>query len=119
LQQFPFTKQKQLLVLIPGEGNSCDFFRCLLDDTFLNLFMNETNKYADYEFLRLAANPRSRKSLWKPVTLEEMLTFIGLVIQTETIKLSRINDYWKKTSSFLSHLFFKPYESGPLFTHYA
>lgn len=85
VQQFPFTKQKQLIVPIPGKGNPYDFFRFLLDDTFLNLLMNETNKYAEYEFLMLAANPKSRTSLWKPVTLEEMLTFIGLVIHTENI----------------------------------
>jgi len=100
LQQFPFTKQKQLLVPIPGEGNPYDFFRFLLDDTFLNLLVNETNKYAEYEFLRLAANPRSRISLWKPVTPEEMLTFIGLTIHTGTIQLNRINDYWKKHHLF-------------------
>jgi len=100
LKQFPFSKQKQLLVPIPGEGNPYDFFRFLLDDTFLNLLVNETNKYAEYEFLRLAANPRSRISLWKPVTLKEMLTFIGLVIHTGTIQLSRINDYWKKHHLF-------------------
>lgn len=39
LQQFPFTKQKQLLVPIPGEGNQNDFYRLLLDDTFLNLLV--------------------------------------------------------------------------------
>jgi len=47
LRQFPFTKQKQLLVPIPGKGNPYDFFRFLLDDTFLNLLVNETNEYAE------------------------------------------------------------------------
>jgi len=100
LQKFLFTKQKQLIVPIPGEGNLYDFFRFFLNDTFLNLLVNETNKYAEYEFLRLVANLRSRISLWKPVTLEEMLTFIGLVIPTGTIQLCRINYYWKKHHLF-------------------
>lgn len=100
MQYFPFTKQKQLLVPISGEGNPYDFFRFLLDDMFLNLLVTETNKYAEHEFLRLGGNPRSRISLWKPVTSEEMLMFIGLVIHTGTIHLNRINDYWKKHHLF-------------------
>jgi len=66
-QQFPFTKQIHVLVLIPGKGNPYHFFRLLLNDTFFNLLVNKTYKYADYEFLRLAVNPRNHISLWKPV----------------------------------------------------
>lgn len=100
LQKFTFIKQKKLLVPIPGEGQPYDFFRFLLDDTFLDLLVKETNNYAEYEFLRLAGSIRSRISQWREVTSEEMLTFIGLVIHTGTIQLNRINDYWKKHHLF-------------------
>jgi len=54
----------------------------------------------NYDFLRMAANPRSRISPWKPVTSEEMLKFIGLIIHTRRIQLNRINYYWKKHHLF-------------------
>jgi hypothetical protein len=81
--------------------------------------VNETNKYAEYEFLRLAANPRSRISLWKPATSEEMLTFIGLIIHTGTIQLNRINDYWKKHHLFNLTCFSNYMGLDRLLTHYA
>lgn len=38
--------------------------------------------------------------MWKPTNKDEMLTFLALVIHTGTIKLNRLNDYWKKHHLF-------------------
>lgn len=62
--------------------------------------VDETNSYAEKEFLRVGGAPKSRISAWKPTDKDEMLTFIALIIHTSTIKLNRLNDYWKKHHLF-------------------
>jgi hypothetical protein len=58
------------------------------------MIAKETNIYAEEVFLESSFD-KSRISRWKPVTHDQILTFIGLVIHKETIKLNRIQDYWK------------------------
>ncbi|XP_025423083.1 piggyBac transposable element-derived protein 4-like [Sipha flava] len=94
LSNFPFIKQNEMLVPIEGKINPMDYFFMLFDEHFIKLLVDETNNYAETEFLRVGA-PRSRISDWKPTDKDEMLTFIALIIHTGTIKLNRLNDYWK------------------------
>jgi hypothetical protein len=58
------------------------------------MIVTETNIYAEEVFLESSFD-KSRISRWKPVTHDEILRFIGLVMHTGTIKLNRIQDYWK------------------------
>jgi len=44
--------------------------------------------------------PRSRLSEWKNTDRNEMFTFIALLIHTGTIKVNRLNEYWKKHHLF-------------------
>lgn len=37
----------------------------------------------------------SRVTTWKNVTLEELKNFLGLLLHTGTISLSRLDNYWK------------------------
>lgn len=82
----------------------------LFDDNFIKLLIHETNNYTETDFLNIAAAPHSRKSEQKPRYNEEILTFIALLIHTDTIRINRLNDYWK-TSLFQPFLFFELYES--------
>ncbi|KAE9521286.1 hypothetical protein AGLY_018305 [Aphis glycines] len=100
MPNFNFTKYNELLVPIPGDGSPIDFFFLLFDDDFINLLVDETNSYAEKEFLRIGHYPSSRISTWKPTNKDEMLTFLALIIHTGTIKLNRLNDYWKKHHLF-------------------
>jgi len=81
------------------------FFFILFDEEFFEFIVRETNNYAESEFLRVGAAERSRISQWKPTDRDEILTFISLVIHTGTIKLNRLNDYWKKHNLFILHVF--------------
>jgi len=72
----------------------------LFDEEFFEFIVRETNNYAESEFLRVGAAERSRISQWKPTDRDEIITFISLVIHTGTIKLNRLNDYWKKHHLF-------------------
>lgn len=100
-----------MLVSIPGEGIPIDFFFLLFDDIFIELLVNETNNFAEEQFLRVGNVSRSRLSNWKNIDKNEMLTFIALLIHSGTIKLIRLNDYWKKHHLFDMSLLFKLYES--------
>lgn len=100
MPNFNFTKQNELLVSIPGNGNPIDYFFLLFDENFIQLLVDETNMYAEKEFLRIGGAPRSRISTWKPTDKDEILTFLGLIIHTGTIKINRLNDYWKKHHLF-------------------
>jgi hypothetical protein len=97
--EFPFTKQNELLVEVENEKNPIHFF-FLFDDSFIDLLVSQTNIYAETEFLRIGSAPISRLSQWKPINKNEMLTFIALIIDTGTIRVNRLNDYWKKYHLF-------------------
>lgn len=97
---FPLAKQNELLVRVEGEGSPLDYFALLFDDSLMQLIVNETNRYAETEFLRVGSAPRSRIAQWKPTDKEEILTFIALIIHTGTIKVNRLTDYWKKHHLF-------------------
>lgn len=94
MKHFQFTKTNELLQAIPG-NEPIDYFRKILDDAFLDLLVTETNYYAEDLFLSAGVSDKSRITRWKPVTSSEMLTFIGLVLHTGTIRLNRLQDYWK------------------------
>lgn len=98
MKQIPFTKVNQLLVDSPGQ-EPYDWFRLLVDDELLNMIVLQSNNYA-VEVLSVSSGHRSRISAWKPLTISELLVFIGLTLHTGTIKLPRICDYWKKHRLF-------------------
>uniref|UniRef100_A0A1B6L7B9 Uncharacterized protein n=1 Tax=Graphocephala atropunctata TaxID=36148 RepID=A0A1B6L7B9_9HEMI len=95
LRDIPFTKENKFLCPIPGDKKPIDFFNLLFDEIFIETIVRHTNKKAEQVFLDQGHTERARISAWKPVTVDEMKTFIGLMMHTGTIKLSKINDYWK------------------------
>lgn len=85
---------------VSGENKPVDYFRMLFDDEILNLVVTETNRYAEEIFCSQGVTEKSRITRWKPVTCEEMLKIITLVFHTGTIKLNRLQDYWKSHQLF-------------------
>lgn len=71
-------------------------FRLVIDDDLLNLIVRETNANA----VRVGAADNVKRNLrinnWKVLTKEELMTFLGLLLHTGTIRLNRICDYWKR-----------------------
>ncbi|XP_046671370.1 piggyBac transposable element-derived protein 4-like [Homalodisca vitripennis] len=95
MHQIEFTRGDTLLVPIPGEGRPIDFFRLLLDDVMVERMCSFSNKYAFEVFNKPNLQPKSRINRWKDVQVEEMIKFIGLILHTGTIRLNRLQDYWK------------------------
>lgn len=47
MSNFAFTKQNELLILIPGEGTPLNLFFLLFDNTFVQLLVDKTNNFAE------------------------------------------------------------------------
>nr|CAI5866515.1 unnamed protein product [Callosobruchus analis] len=71
-----------------------DFFNLFLNDNFFELVLECTNNYA-VQILSQTTSDKSRITNWKDVTEEEFRIFLGLLFHLGTIKMNRINDYWK------------------------
>lgn len=97
---FQLSRNSQLLQAIFGNQEPIDYFRAIFDDEILNTIVNETNHYAEEVFMSEGISEKSRITRWKPVTRDEMLTFIALVLHTGTIRLNRLQDYWKRHPLF-------------------
>lgn len=107
LKQFTFKKNQQLLVPVPGRGRPIDFFNLIIDDTFLSQIVEQTNDYAVQVFLSIETYSKSRITNWKHLTVPELKIFIGLLLHTGTIQLTRVNDYWKTDPLFNIPIFRK------------
>lgn len=95
-----FVRQPTLLVPLPGQRKPYDYFRLLLNNHFVKNIVKYSNAYA---FLLLGKNdltPDSRITKWKDLTAKEFLSFVGFILHTGTIRLNRLEDYWKTDSLF-------------------
>lgn len=99
LTRIPFTKSKGLKVY-PQGSNPIDYFNLLFDDKLFELLVNKTNKYAVHVFLSGSGSSTYRINEWKDTSLQKMKIFIGLLFHTETIRMNRLQDYWKKSELF-------------------
>ncbi|KAJ8946602.1 hypothetical protein NQ314_008858 [Rhamnusium bicolor] len=52
-------------------------------------------EYVEDIFCSQGITDKSRITRWKSVTCDEILKFIALVLHTGTIKMNRLQDYWK------------------------
>lgn len=95
MKHFQFTGNNKMLINLPISAEPYDYFRILMDEELLSNIVTETNDYAVNLFLAKGCSERARISLWKNLTNEELLTFIGLLYHMGTINLNRIQDYWK------------------------
>lgn len=108
LRRITFKKDNRLLVPIPGNNTPIDWFRLLLDDgATLDKIVTYTNKYAEEVFFLPSLSPKSRINNWKPLTVPELKTWLGLILHMGTIRLSRVNDYWKTDPLFDLSIFRK------------
>lgn len=85
---------------IPPNGDQpIDFLNLLLNDNFYDLVVRETNNYAAELFMNRSSD-KSRINFWVDVDKNELKIFFGLLFHTGTIKMSRVDDYWKTSNLF-------------------
>lgn len=104
MKSFPFTKCESLLQPIVG-NDPIDYFLHILTDDILNEIIIQTNAYAVEILFRPETKENSRITTWKDITREEILVFFGLILHMGTIRLNRIQDYWKTDELFGLRIF--------------
>lgn len=96
--RIPFTGQPGFRIN-PNGNAPIDYFNLVANNDFYELVISNTNDYA-IEILSKSETESSRISFWKDLTAGEFKTFLGLLFHMGTIKLNRINDYWKTNPLF-------------------
>ena len=104
----PFTGEAKLMVEM-DEFDPIDFFKLFVNDDFLNVIVTETNRYAETRLANDGLPEFSRVKKWRPVDLEEMKVFFGLVIAMGLVQKNDIQDYWSvdetdETPFFSKHM---------------
>jgi hypothetical protein len=69
-----------------------DYFRLFFNDEVWN--NTDTNRYARHKILELQLSSNSIWSMWSDVSVPEVKTFLGVIINMGLIPLSSIKDYW-------------------------
>ena len=62
-----------------------DYFKLIFDDSFIDIIVRETNRYASQYIANTVLSPRARAKSWQTVTRKEMEVFLGLVLLTGLI----------------------------------
>lgn len=91
---FHFNKIPGLLVNVNGT-EPIDYFHLLATDDFYNDLCTKANAHA-VELLCQSSGDKSRIASWKDITVDELKKFFGLLFHMGTIRVNRLNDYWKK-----------------------
>ncbi|KAJ8944292.1 hypothetical protein NQ314_009508 [Rhamnusium bicolor] len=99
----PFTGVSGILVNVSG-AEPIDYFNLLATEEFYLYLCTKANTHA-VELLSKSNGVQSRISRWQDVTIEEMKKFVGLLSHMGTVRINRINDYWKKHYLFNFSIF--------------
>lgn len=78
----------------PKGHEPIDYFDLLVSDDFYNFIVEETNLYA-FEIFSLSSD-KSRITSWKDLATSELKIFLRLLYHTGTIRLNKIEGYWKQ-----------------------
>jgi len=113
INHFEYTATPGLKCL-PNGDKPIDYFNLLVTDELLDILVDETNIYAIEIFLN-SVSDKSRISNWVNTNRLEMKTFLSLLFHMGTIKMPRLEDYWK-TNKLFNLPFFRTYMSRNRFT---
>ncbi|CAB3232799.1 unnamed protein product [Arctia plantaginis] len=84
---------------VPPEATEpIHFFNLIMTDDLIQDIIEKTNRNASNILAK--SLPGSRIQYWKNVTVSEFRVFLVLLFHMGTIKLNRIQDYWKKHRLF-------------------
>ncbi len=76
--------------------NPIDCYRHFITDEVISLMVCETNRYAEQYLLTHRLSKRSKNLQWEPTTNEEMLKFLGIIIEMGLVQMPKVDYYWSK-----------------------
>lgn len=103
--RFPFTANPGSTVL-QDELDVLEYFKLFIDDYVCDLLVVETNRYAQQQ------PTTSEPTNWKPVSKEEILIFLAVIILQGIVKKPVEKLYWSKREIIITPFFSKilPYQ---------
>ena len=84
--------------------NPIDCYWHFITDEIISLMVHETNRYAQQHLQSQELSKRSKTLQWKPTTREEMLKFLGIVIQMGLVQMPKVDYYWSKSRLYGSEV---------------
>ena len=106
IKTFPFNENPGLKINYPNNDDPCFFFNLFLTDQLLQDLVQRSNSYA--ESVINSSRPLRRNSilnLWKPITIEEIKKFFGLVFHMGLVAMPTYRSYWSKDRLYQNELF--------------
>lgn len=95
-EQFPTPPEPRLNIENPENKTPLDYFKVLFNIIFLKKLARCINGHASV-VQRRPHKPQSRINRWKDTNETELLSFLGILFYMGTVRLNKINDYWRKT----------------------
>lgn len=86
------------------DASIIDFYKVFVNDTIIELIVEQTNLYAMQTVLTVDTRPSSRIHDWEPVTADEIWKFLGMVIYMGIVRLPTIADYWSTDPFFKNEI---------------
>ena len=80
-----------------ADTSAVDLFYSYFTDNVWALLVTETNWYAQQN-----PSEKPNSQVWMEVSVEEMNTFIRLLIIMRVVKLPRLTMYWQQSNRFIS-----------------
>ncbi len=87
-----------------GTINPIDCYRHFITDEVISLMVRETNRYVEQYLLTHKPSKRSKNLQWEPITNEEMLKFLGIVIEMGLVQMPKLDYYWSKSQLYGSKI---------------
>ena len=81
-----------------------DCYRHFITDEIIDLMVRETNRYAEQYFQTHEITSRSKFRQWKPTTDQEMLKFLGIIIQMGLVQMPKLSHYWSSSQLYGSEI---------------
>ncbi|PZC82864.1 hypothetical protein B5X24_HaOG209307 [Helicoverpa armigera] len=106
-----FTSREEILV-DDTKTTPFDFFKLFFTDAFLEQIVEATNAYAIE--LQAKATPHDTIRDWKPLTIENLKTFLSILFHMGFIRITSFSEYW--TSNAFFNTFPSKFMSKDVFT---
>jgi hypothetical protein len=96
---------KEVTLLIEDNTiDPIDCYRHFITDEIIDLMVRETNRYAQQYFQTHEIISQSKFCQWKPNTDQEMLKFLGIVIQMGLTQMPKLSHYWSSSQLYGSEI---------------
>jgi len=104
----PFDRNPSVII-DTTDFDEVDYFYHFVDDTLVDVFVRETNRFVEYQFRTRGKSFGSHSIIHllrsKPVTSEEMKKFLALILLTGIVRKPEMNMYWSTNPLICTPLF--------------